>query len=592
MGFLNTLTNQLGNVLRSQSTARRLMLVLVALASLGGLAYLAFSAKRGAMQVLYPTLPPGEAIEAMAKLRQVGIDAQLDNNGTTLKAPSARADEALMLLAMEGIPGNGVIGLELMDKSTIGQTKFQQEKNYHRMREGELARTLLSIREIEHARVHLALPNNELFVKEEKPATASVVLKMRRGAQLSERQISGIVHLVAHGIEGLQSENVSIIDQNGNLLNPPKGDEGMLGSVTQQAYKTQYEELLKGRIESMLEPIIGRGKVAARVQAEFDFAKVRRVKETFNPDEQDQIVRMQKTQRETSGTPAEAAKTATASTSVSTPGQFKERNEQTTEYDVSKTWEESDQSVPTPVRLTVAVLVDGAYEPVGTDAQGQPKLEFRPRSPEDIAKIENLVKNTIGFTNNDKRQDDVKVECAQFKLDEQNEAAEPFYMSYPVRQWMQLSVPWVVTLVIGLLLVFLVLRPAMRQIMVTAVPAGAGGHYDALPAPAGGLRQMSRNELDASQGNVPAALRGGEGPLALNMGGMSLDDIQLDESEIPEELRGNQEAIRMFKLQKMAAQQARLSQAQSQNMHEEVITTAKANPQKTVSLLRQWMDEA
>jgi flagellar M-ring protein FliF len=609
MNFIASLTNQLGSLLQSQSAARRLTLFLILCGSVAAMIWLSVHARTGGYVVLCSDLRPGEAGEAMSKLREIGIPSQVENGGTAIKVQRAKADDAAMALAMEGIPDGGRVGFELMDKSTIGQTRFQQEKNFHRMREGELARTLLSLREIENARVHLALPEDSLFVSEAKPPTASVVLKLRRGAVLTGRQVNGITHLVSRSVEGLKPENVSIIDSQGNLLNQARTDDAAEFTATQQAYKTQYEDLLKNRIESMLENVIGKGKVSARVQAEFDFSTMHQIKESYDPELS--TIKTQKYLTEGTGeksagalgiggvagsasnVPPLAPLAQAGETTATGTGQGLTKTEVSTEYAPSKTWEESQQTVPVPQRLSVAVLVDGTYEEVKS-GKGEVKQEFQPRPQAELDQFKSLVEAAIGFTSNEKRQDTVTVACASFKTDTPKEEKEPFLLTYPVRQMIQLGVEWGVIGVVGLLLILMVLRPAIKQMLVMPISSARGAlpgfmgerltHHGEHPAAlsagrSGGARGLASPEGEADQ----------DAALDANYDAMLND---LSDIEIPEELKGNQEAIRTYKLQRLAARQAKLTQAQAQKMQKEMVDTARNNPQKTVSLLRQWMDEA
>jgi flagellar biosynthesis/type III secretory pathway M-ring protein FliF/YscJ len=267
----------------------------------------------------------------------------------------------------------------------------------------------------------------------------------------------------------------------------------------------------------------------------------------------------------------------------------------TTEYVLSRKWEESKQTIPTPLRVTVAVLVDGIYKPYST-GKGEPV--YTPRTDDEIKNLSDLVKATIGFS--DKRKDLVTVQCAQFQSNATEMEKETFFNSYPVRQFLPLIVQWGVVGFIGLLLILMVLRPAIRQITVT--PAG----YAALPGGGSGGQFNSKEVLATLRANMPGgALPGGVGGGAFEGSSGKADQTALDfakfqdmaaddlgDDEIPPELRGNQEAVRAFKLQRMAARQAKLTQAQAASIQKEVVDTAKNNPQKTVSLLRQWMDEA
>lgn len=606
MGFLASLTNQLGIALKSQSAARRIMLLVVTLASLGGLGWMIVSAQNGGYTLLVGSLRPAEGIEAMAKLQQAGIKARTDNGGTTIQVPRNRFDEAIVMLAMEGIPSSGTVGYELMDKTTLGQSKFQQEKNYLRMREGELARTLLSIRQIEHAKVHLALPEDTLFIKDEKPATASVVLKLQRGARLGEREITGVVNLVSHSIEGLKPENISIVDDSGNLLNQAHSDDASQSTMAQQNYKLQFEELLKNRIESMLENVIGRGKVSARVQADFNFATQHQIRQSYNPEEQNPILRTEKTMLENTGGKLAASQQggipgsssnmllpapngANGATTGTETGIS--RQDRTAEYAVSNTWEETQQAVPTPKQVSVAVLVDYAET---KDATG--KVTVQPRSAPELTDIEDLVKAAIGFVSTDQRQDQVKVICNRFKTDAPEDMKDTLLNNYNVRQYIQWGVQWGIIGLIGLLLILMVLRPAIKQFTVVpaevaesqALPPGAEGGAVRGHLPAGSAGAVEGP--DGQGARSPAAL--GQRP---NMIGLAADlpedDDELDLSDLPEEMRGNQDAIRQFKLQRLAAKQAKLTQNEADKIHQDVMNTARENPQKTVSLMRQWMEE-
>ncbi|MCL5270422.1 MAG: flagellar M-ring protein FliF, partial [bacterium] len=335
------MTNQIGQIIKSQSAARRLLLLAIVMGSVCAMVALTLHTRTGGYVVLFTGMQAGDAGEAIGKLRQMGIEARLENGGTTIKVPRNRSDEAAMMMAMEGIPSSGIVGFELMDKNSLGQTKFQQEKNYLRMREGELARTLLSLREIERARVHLALPENVLFAQDSERPTASVVIKLHNGAALTDKQVSGIIHLVSHSVEGLQPEDVSIIDNLGNLLNESRLPEGATLTLTQNNFKTQYEDLLKSRIETMLEKVVGKGKVAARVQADFDFSTSREVKEIYNPDDQDPIKVSERTQTEVDKSPGSAVAvtpppTATPAAAQGTVPAGATNSQLTTEYAVSK----------------------------------------------------------------------------------------------------------------------------------------------------------------------------------------------------------------------------------------------------------------
>ena len=460
MGMVGAFTSQLGQLFNSQTAGRKMMLMVIVLASVGCMIWLTLRAQSGGYTVLYSNMQPSEAGEALSKLRQHDIKGRMEAGGTTLMVPRNQADEAMVLLSMEGLPNSGSVGFELMDKSTIGQSKFQQEKNYIRMREGEMARTLQSIQKVERARVHLAIPDGSLFVEDEKKPTASVVLRLRPGAKLEEREINGIVHLVSRSIEGLLPENVSVLDQTGNLLSNNQDDQITQFSAAQSNYRIQYEELMKKRIESIIENIVGKGRVAARVQAEFDFASSHEVRETYNPDDQDPIIKTEQVQMDSRAPGAGAGVKGVPGSTSNLPasdnggaagtlaaGNGSVSQDRTTEYMVSRKWEETSSSVPKPTKISVALLVDGTYDEIKKN-DGSVTKEYRERTSNELMQIENLVKATIGFTNDELRQDLVTIAQAPFQIEEFPADDTPF-TSYEMRRYIELGIQWGIVGLIG-----------------------------------------------------------------------------------------------------------------------------------------------
>ncbi|HOE94973.1 MAG TPA: flagellar basal-body MS-ring/collar protein FliF [Candidatus Sumerlaeota bacterium] len=607
MSFLLNLMRQTGAVLNQQSLARKVLLLAIIVGSVLAMVWLATRARTGGYVVLYSGLDPAETGRATARLVQSGIEAQPDNGGTTLKVERNRVDEAAILLAQEEIPSTGGAGYELLGESPIGQSKFQQEKNYLRMRENELARTLQSIDGIERARVHLAIPDSTVFLKETEAPTASVTVRLRRGTVLNDRQIRGITFLVSRSVEGMSPENVSLIDTEGNMLNaetdPASGDF----SATYANFRAAKERELKESIESMLEETLGRGRVVARVQAEYDFATLHQVKESYNPDEQDPIITRESATREfqTSrnatvqvGEGAEMAEAEAAPAPGANAGGILRENTQT-EYSVSKVVQESESRSPKLQRLSVAVLVDGEYEEL-TGEDGQVKREFRERSPEEMKKYEELVKSAIGFTQNEERNDVISIQCAPFAFDTVEQLDEPF-LNYEMQRLLEQVIQWGVVGLLGLLIVLFVLRPALKQVLVT--PIQVGPH--ALPAGAAGLGALTAG--GESDGAVPGGMDANE---LERLAERLRSDKSLSEEvrqEMLAALRNDPETAKaarrlmdsgrgdsghLAELQKLASRYVRESTAESHVIHREVMEVASQNPQKAVSLIRQWMDEA
>lgn len=561
MAFLNNLVSQLSQVIARQSPARRVVLALAMVGTLGGLVWLMLSTSSGGWVPILTQSDLSETGAAMAKLSQLQIPTRTESNGTTLLVARDRQDEAVMLLAMEGIYDRGTMGNELLDRNSFGDSKFKQEKNYLRVREGELARTLMSLSEVENARVHLALPEQELFVSDQKPPKASVVLKLRPGRRLNERQINGIVNLVSHSIEGLEPDNVSIIDSAGNMLNQRSPSSFANITAENLNFKLQAEERLRNEIEKMLERTVGRGRVVASVQMEYDFSQQKSVATIFNPNEQDPILRTDRQTVEQQVIAGEIANDPDTQVDTTPPGTM--RNESTRDYAVSQRVEEKSVLLPTLERVTVGVMVDGTYVET-VDPDGNLTREFRPRSPQELAELERIVRAAIGF-NNETRQDVVELTCVPFQIEEQDVMSAGWFTP-EMRELTQMGIQWGVIAFIGLLLILLVLRPAVGRIMVTPVPAEDN---EALPGGASEGR-ITLPGVSPEEGGEEGALDEAAIERLAQMG-------QLDQSQL----------ARLRLLQ----QSNKAMSASSQRIFSEIQEEVKNNPERTVGLIRQWMEE-
>lgn len=509
MNFFSQLIAQLSGVFGSQNAARRGIVFAVMALSLAGLGYMIVRAKTGPYKTLYSNMQPSDAAEAASKLQMAQIPARFGENGATLQVPAGKFDQALMILAQEGLPSSGTPGYdELMGKSNIGVSDFELKVRYHRSLEGELARTIMAINGVERARVHLALPKPTLFVRETAKPTASVVLKLRSGARLTDKEVNGIVLLVSGAVEGLESKAVSIIDQDGKLLNQTDQPEEQAIMSDRIAYKLNYENLLKERIESMLGKTVGDGKVVAHVNADFDFAQRTTTEERFDPDSQ--VARRETildegpagngltpTNAGGAGSDSNLPPPGSPSGGFVATGAAKSRNDRETEYEISKTTAQVVETVPLLHRITVSVLVDGTYDEVD-DGEGGTRREFVARDASEMATYEEAVKNVIGYSEDRPGgvSDMVTVKSVAFQLNEVEpfaEEAEPLMNPDLLRDLIQ----WGIVALIGLLLIFTVLRPAMKSVSVVQTrEALAGGAAGALPegaaargvgGPAGGV---------------------------------------------------------------------------------------------------------
>ncbi|HXL04554.1 MAG: flagellar M-ring protein FliF [Firmicutes bacterium] len=262
-------------------------LVMVAIVGISIMVFFLVRPRRDNMVLLYSDLSMTDAADIAASLKEMRIPYELSKGGTAILVSSQNLYEARMNLAREGLPRDSTVGFEIFDKTTFGLTDFTQKMNYRRALQGELTRTILQLNEIEAARVHIAIPEPELYTDKEKPPSASVLVKLKKGSVLTRGQVEGIVRLVASSVEGLSVDNITIVDVDGNTLFSGD-DHSQTGSMTlltlsQLEAKRLYEKDLEKSIESMLTQVFGPRKVVVRVNADIDFDHKEQNTETFQP---------------------------------------------------------------------------------------------------------------------------------------------------------------------------------------------------------------------------------------------------------------------------------------------------------------------
>ncbi|MBI5213987.1 MAG: flagellar M-ring protein FliF [Nitrospirae bacterium] len=260
---------------------RKLSLVFVILLSVALMSGIMLWSQRLDFQVLYSNLGQEDAGQVVTKLKEMKIPYKVEGN--IIYVPSNRVYELRLELAAQGIPQGGGVGFEIFDKTQIGVTEFVQRLNYIRAIQGELTRTIRQLSEVEQARVHIAIPERTIFTEKEEKPTASIVLKLRAGRVLNQGQIGGIVHLVSSSVEGLQPQNITVIDNMGNLLSMPAAGDAVADSK-QLEYQKSVDKEYESKLQSMLEGIVGRGKAIIRVATKINFTQIERTEEKFDPD--------------------------------------------------------------------------------------------------------------------------------------------------------------------------------------------------------------------------------------------------------------------------------------------------------------------
>jgi flagellar M-ring protein FliF len=427
-------------------------------------------------KVLYSDLSQDDASQVVQELKDQGVSYKLENQGRTILVPAGQVYELRLDVAGKDLMQKSGAGLELFQETQIGQTDFVQQVNYQRALQGELSRTISGMSEVKGARVHLVLPERSLFIEERTPASASVMLSLESGQDLDESQVQGIVNLVATAVEGLDKENITVANASGNLLSQPTDGDSVQGLTNSQLeYKTKLENVLQQRVERMLGPVIGHGRVMAKVNAEVDFSQREIFQENFDPDSQ--VVRSEQTTREQSRGTADAAQETEVGPEYqgeqggTRTTQESSRTQSTTNFEIDK--EETRISVPQGQleRVSAAIVVDGSYE-TGEDGQSV----FVPKSQEELEQIEALAKNAIGFDS--ARGDSIEVTSMAFGRPEA--IPEPGLwdkvLEYAQRFWK----PFLNTVII-LLFLLLVVRPVVLAIIRPRVSEEEGAEVAGLP---------------------------------------------------------------------------------------------------------------
>ncbi len=403
-------------------------------ASMSGIIWVSKWANQPDYVVLYSDLEPADASAVVEQLKTSKVKYEVRGDGRTIAvSPPDMVHELRLSLASEGIPKGGVVGLEIFEATNLGTTTFQEKIKFQRAIQGELERTIATIQGVTSARVHITQPEKSVFAKNGNAPTASVLLKLRPGAQLDRKQIKGITNLVAGSVEGLKSEAVSIIDVFGNLLNEKEeGPESLQIEATRLQYQRELERGYIRQIEDMLAKVLGPGKVVARVTADLDFSQTEREEESFDPG--GQVIRSERAIEEGStesargGIPGVVSNLTNDPALLAPPGGVKGeersgRREAVKNYEVSRAVSKTSSPRGKLMRLSVAVLVDGTYEKA---ADAAPPAEGAPATPgtykaleaNTMAQIESVVKSAVGF--DAVRGDTVTVENIPFHVSQDN----------------------------------------------------------------------------------------------------------------------------------------------------------------------------
>ena len=405
---MNPLLGQIDNIWKQTSFAQKIVFLVLIAGFLIGFLGVTYWVREPEYGLLYGDLDQTEASEIVASLRDSNIPYKVKNKGRTVMVPSNMIYEVRMTLAKDNLP-RGDVGFELFDKVKFGMSNLAQKVNYRRALQGELTKTISHLEGVEWAKVQIVIPEPSLFIEDEKPSTASVILKTRGGQRLKPQQVVGITHLVSASIEGLSPENVTVTDSLGNLLSNTGGST-LSGMVSDQLeLKRKMEDYYAAKALSLVERITGTGKAIVKVSTDLDF---KHIDEKRTEYDQEGKVPISQTITSQSTEMPQMLKVGEDDTQIKNS---KEKEEtETTQYALSKVESAVSDRAASVKRLTVAVLVDGYYEEEETE-EGKINRKFSKRTDEELNQIAAIVKQSIGLDESPPRNDKFEIQCVQFR---------------------------------------------------------------------------------------------------------------------------------------------------------------------------------
>jgi flagellar M-ring protein FliF len=483
--FLGQLVLQgLVDFLKGLGASRLMAMVAVTVALIGFFAFVIMRVTTPQMTTLFTDLSMEDSSSIIKDLERQGIPFELRNEGSIIMVPKDKVTRLRMKLAEGGLPKGGGVGYEIFDKSdALGTTSFVQNVNHLRALEGELARTIRAIDRIQAARVHLVLPERPLFSRETPEPSASIVVRVR--GTLDAAQIRAIRHLVASAVNGLKPQRVSIVDETGQLL--ADGSSSDIEQAVGDERRLAFEKRLRKQVEDIVSSVVGQGRARVELSADFDYNKITQTSDRFDPE--GRVLRSTQT-REESNVSADTNGQVTVNNEL--PGNQQnntglpvrdqsKKSEETNNYEISRTTKTEVTEAGRVNRISVAVLVDGMYS-----KNDKGEMVYQDRGKEQLDRISALVRSAIGF--DQKRGDQVEVVNLRFA-----EAPAVAPINEPtgllgLLQFTKDDVMYIIELgvmmLLGLVVLFMVIRPLVKRILATEeIAALAGAAVPALPEP-------------------------------------------------------------------------------------------------------------
>lgn len=485
--------NSFSETLRSLGPGRLGIMLTVAASTIAFFIYLTSRLATPDLALLYADLDAQDSGQIVSRLEQMEVDYKVGRDGSQIYVPSDQVGRMRVAMAEDGLPTGGSVGYEIFDRSEgLGTTKFVQNINHLRALEGELARTIRTISRVKKARVHLVLPERQLFTRDRQTPTASIMITTQGAQRLEKRKVMAIQHIVAAAVPGLKPSMISIVDNMGTLLarGGDESDSAATGSNAEDM-RIAYQTRLVRIIEDLLERSIGIGNVRAQVTAEMDFDRITENSEIYDPD--GQVVRSTQTIEETSGT-SDAQNLLPVTVAGNLPDAIlpgaegaasssnTERIEETVNYEISKVIKTHVRESGVVRKLSVAVLINGK---VGVTAEGE--ATYEPRSEEELTQLTALVRSAVGY--DETRGDTVEIINMRFidptaGLSDEDGGS---FFDFGGGQLMRVAEVLVLG-VVAILVLLLVVRPLIGRVIEGGMEAPrltdqTGGYQPALAGP-------------------------------------------------------------------------------------------------------------
>jgi flagellar M-ring protein FliF len=460
--------------LRQPAMVRAMPIIVVTLVITIGLIAI-FSMREPAMQQLFPRLGEEDKSAVMQNLEAQGIKAKLDQNTGNILVPRNDYYRAKMQLAAAGLPKSTATGYDMISQLPLGASRAVEQVKLKQAQEAELARSIMEIRDIEGARVHLAIPERSAFVRDQNPPTASVFLKLAPGRSLSSGQVQSITHLVSSSVPYMPVANVTVVDQTGALLTNPQRDADMGLSAQQLEYKNRIEKILRERVANLLTPIIGIGNFNSEVNADIDFTRTEQTNETYDPASQ-AIRSQQETVQESADGRARGVPGATSNQPPNTPALTAQapaagasstetsRNRSSTtvrNYEVSREVRSTRRATGEIKRLTLAVVVRN-----GTTVDENGRTVEKPLSDEERNRLTSLLQEAVGYT--PERGDKLTLISSSFAEEKKYEGR-----SWYDAPWLEDAIKQVAIVLILAVVVLGALKPFLTRLLERSLAGAA-----------------------------------------------------------------------------------------------------------------------